>query len=141
MDFTNLQTIGGIFFVSLIAIEIFFSLRYDRELYEWKDLAASSSIGIGSAIIAVFTKAATLGFFYLVYYFFNPEVNGVHTNLLGYTAFGWAWTTWIICQILDDFSYYWFHRANHEIRFFWAAHIVHHSSGHRSKKWLGNFVL
>ncbi|MEM6543246.1 MAG: sterol desaturase family protein, partial [Bacteroidota bacterium] len=28
----------------------------------------------------------------------------------------------------DDFTYYWFHRANHEIRFLWAAHIVHHSS-------------
>jgi sterol desaturase/sphingolipid hydroxylase (fatty acid hydroxylase superfamily) len=29
---------------------------------------------------------------------------------------------------LDDFAYYWFHRLNHEIRFLWAAHIVHHSS-------------
>jgi sterol desaturase/sphingolipid hydroxylase (fatty acid hydroxylase superfamily) len=128
MDFTNLQTIGGVCFVLLIIVEIFFSLRYDRELYEWKDLAASSSLGVGSAVIAVFTKALTLGFFYLVYYFFNPVVEGQHTNLLGYSAFGWAWYIWLICQVLDDFSYYWFHRANHEIRFFWAAHIVHHSS-------------
>ena len=30
----------------------------------------------------------------------------------------------------DDFTYYWFHRANHEIRVLWAAHIVHHSSDH-----------
>ncbi len=55
MDFTNLQTIGGACFVILIVVEIFFSLRYDRELYEWKDLAASSSLGIGSAVIAVFS--------------------------------------------------------------------------------------
>ncbi|NND31895.1 MAG: sterol desaturase family protein [Saprospiraceae bacterium] len=128
MDFSLLQTIGGACFVTLIIVEIIFSLRYDRELYEWKDLAASSSLGIGSALIAIFTKAVTLGFFFLVYNFFNPEVNGVHTNILGYAAFGWGIGTWLICQILDDFSYYWFHRANHEIRFFWAAHIVHHSS-------------
>jgi len=28
----------------------------------------------------------------------------------------------------DDISYYWFHRKSHEIRFFWASHVVHHSS-------------
>ena len=28
----------------------------------------------------------------------------------------------------DDFSYYWFHRTSHECRFFWASHVVHHSS-------------
>lgn len=130
MDYSTLQTIGGIAFVVLILIEVAFSLKYDRELYEWKDLAASSTMGIGSAIIAIFSKAATIGFFFWVYYLFNPEVDGVRTNIMGYEAFGWAWYTWIICQILDDFSYYWFHRANHEVRFFWAAHIVHHSSDH-----------
>jgi len=29
---------------------------------------------------------------------------------------------------LDDFSYYWFHRSNHEIRLLWAGHVNHHSS-------------
>lgn len=130
MDYTQIQFIGGICFVVLIIVEIVLSLKYDRELYEWKDLAASSSLGIGSALIAIFTKAMTLAFFFLVYNIFNPEVDGVRTNIMGWEAFGWAWYVWIICQIADDFSYYWFHRANHEIRFFWAAHIVHHSSDH-----------
>ena len=26
------------------------------------------------------------------------------------------------------FSYYWFHRMNHEVRLFWAGHVPHHSS-------------
>ena len=30
----------------------------------------------------------------------------------------------------DDFAYYWFHRVHHEIRLFWASHVVHHSSQH-----------
>jgi sterol desaturase/sphingolipid hydroxylase (fatty acid hydroxylase superfamily) len=29
-----------------------------------------------------------------------------------------------------EFSYYWFHRASHRIRWFWCAHVVHHSSEH-----------
>ncbi|WP_394131409.1 sterol desaturase family protein [Shewanella maritima] len=30
--------------------------------------------------------------------------------------------------VLQDFFYYWFHRASHRIRWMWAAHVVHHSS-------------
>jgi len=36
--------------------------------------------------------------------------------------------TWVIAIILADLSYYWMHRLEHEIRFFWAVHSVHHSS-------------
>lgn len=36
--------------------------------------------------------------------------------------------TWVIAIILADFTYYWMHRLEHEIRFFWAVHSVHHSS-------------
>jgi len=28
----------------------------------------------------------------------------------------------------QDFFYYWFHRASHRVRWFWATHAVHHSS-------------
>jgi sterol desaturase/sphingolipid hydroxylase (fatty acid hydroxylase superfamily) len=66
--------------------------------------------------------------FTAIYELFNPEVDGVRTNIMGYESFGWAWYVWLTCQFLDDFCYYWFHRLNHTVRFFWAAHIVHHSS-------------
>lgn len=36
--------------------------------------------------------------------------------------------TLFIAFILQDFLYYWFHRASHHIHWFWAAHVVHHSS-------------
>jgi len=38
------------------------------------------------------------------------------------------WWAWILLFFLDDFSYYWFHRLNHEVRIFWAGHVPHHSS-------------
>ena len=37
----------------------------------------------------------------------------------------WAW---VALFFLDDFAYYWFHRVSHEVRVFWASHVVHHSS-------------
>ncbi len=35
---------------------------------------------------------------------------------------------WVALIIGQDFLYYWLHRFDHEIRFFWATHITHHSS-------------
>jgi sterol desaturase/sphingolipid hydroxylase (fatty acid hydroxylase superfamily) len=33
-----------------------------------------------------------------------------------------------VLVIIQDFSYYWFHRCSHRVRWFWATHAVHHSS-------------
>ncbi|WP_054015507.1 sterol desaturase family protein [Pseudoalteromonas sp. R3] len=30
--------------------------------------------------------------------------------------------------LLQDFLYYWFHRASHKVHWLWLAHVVHHSS-------------
>jgi sterol desaturase/sphingolipid hydroxylase (fatty acid hydroxylase superfamily) len=34
----------------------------------------------------------------------------------------------VVLVIAQDFSYYWFHRASHRVRWFWATHAIHHSS-------------
>ena len=34
----------------------------------------------------------------------------------------------MLAFLLQDFLYYWFHRASHHIRWLWASHVVHHSS-------------
>lgn len=33
----------------------------------------------------------------------------------------------VLLFLLQEFYYYWFHRASHRIRWFWASHAVHHS--------------
>jgi sterol desaturase/sphingolipid hydroxylase (fatty acid hydroxylase superfamily) len=35
---------------------------------------------------------------------------------------------WVVLFFLDDLTYYCFHRISHECRFWWAAHVNHHSS-------------
>ena len=38
---------------------------------------------------------------------------------------GW---TWLLLFIGQEFCYYWYHRAAHEVRWFWGNHAVHHSA-------------
>lgn len=44
--------------------------------------------------------------------------------------FGYSIWTLIAALIAQDFIYYWKHRAYHRVRWFWSAHVVHHSSEH-----------
>jgi sterol desaturase/sphingolipid hydroxylase (fatty acid hydroxylase superfamily) len=46
------------------------------------------------------------------------------------TDLGGHWWTWPALILAEDFCYYWYHRAGHEVRLFWASHVNHHSSRH-----------
>ncbi|MEE1964623.1 sterol desaturase family protein [Allomuricauda taeanensis] len=130
MEFTNPLVYGIPVFIAFILLELTYSKTHgDEHLYQWKDLMASGFIGIGSAILApLFKLVFAMVLFEQVYELCNPYVHDVRQNILGYQSFGFAWYIWLLCQLADDFSYYWFHRTNHKVRICWAAHIVHHSS-------------
>ncbi len=130
MNFTNPLVYGIPCFLGLILLELTYSKTHkQKNLYEWKDLSSSLFMGVGSVVLAPLIKtiSAIIIFNYL-YELCNPMVDGIRTNILGWQSFGYSWPVWILCQFLDDFTYYWFHRQNHMVRFLWAAHIVHHSS-------------
>jgi sterol desaturase/sphingolipid hydroxylase (fatty acid hydroxylase superfamily) len=38
-----------------------------------------------------------------------------------------GWPSWALLFIGVEFFYYWMHRANHRIRWFWCNHAVHHA--------------
>lgn len=133
MSFTNPLVYGIPCFLGFILLELAYSKhnKEKKDLYNKKDLTASLIMGIGSTIIAPLTKTiAAIVLLNYIYNVFNPMVNGIRINIMGWESFGYAWYIWLICQLLDDFSYYWFHRQNHNVRFLWAAHVVHHSSNH-----------
>lgn len=53
---------------------------------------------------------------------------------VGLWVYQWRWfdipvTVWTILPVFLglEFFYYWFHRASHRVRWFWSAHVVHHS--------------
>jgi len=103
-------------FLLLLLLEIGVAVWQDQDWYETKDTVSSLSMGIGNAIIRLFTKAITIGAFFYLYQFRLFDQ-------------GHAWWVWGLCFIAEDLSYYVFHRStSHSIRYFWASHVVHHSS-------------
>jgi sterol desaturase/sphingolipid hydroxylase (fatty acid hydroxylase superfamily) len=86
--------------------------------YEARDTATSLSMGIGNVVINLFWKAIVLAAFVGVYELTPLRIPAD------------AWWAWVLLFFADDLAYYWFHRAHHEVRFFWASHVVHHSSQH-----------
>jgi len=107
-------------FVLSIAVEAWYERRHPdaaRRGYEARDTAASLSMGIGNVIVAALTKAGAAAVFFAAYEY----------RLFDLGTGAAAWLLLIPCE---DFCYYWFHRASHEVRFLWSAHVNHHSSRH-----------
>ena len=106
-------------FLVLMAAEIWGSARVGKRIrgYAWRDSLASLAMGVGNVVISLGTKVVTLA---------------VYTALNQFALFdlGTVWWVWPLAILGDDFCYYWFHRASHEVRFLWAAHENHHSSRH-----------
>jgi len=104
-------------FIALIIIEAVINARKNLKLYEFKDSAACITMGLGSVVIGLLTKTVAFLVFVWIYQFRLFEIPT-------------TWWMWGILLLADDFTFYWYHRLAHEIRFFWAAHVQHHSSEH-----------
>jgi len=110
------------FFVLLLIVEAvsYRHLGEDMDLigYELRDTRTSMTMGLGSVAINVGWKIVVLATYVGLY-----ELTRLRLS-------PHDWWTWVLLFFADDFSYYWFHRVSHESRFFWASHVVHHSSEH-----------
>ena len=106
-------------FLLLMGVEIWRAERARGRIrgYEWRDSLASLSMGVGNVIISLGTKVVTLALYTALYQLRLFDIGNV-------------WWAWPLAILGDDFCYYWFHRASHEVRFLWAAHENHHSSRH-----------
>lgn len=111
------------FFVALLAVE-WVSFRHtgdghgDLVGYDVKDTATSISMGLGNLVINVGWKLVVAAVYVGVYELTPLRIPSD------------AWWAWVLLFFADDLAYYWFHRVSHEVRVFWASHVVHHSSEH-----------
>ncbi len=121
------------FFIILIIVEVIVSAHMKLKTYKFKDAATSISMGIGNVVLNIIAKGLVFGALIYMYQFriFNVP---------------FTWWSWILLIFAEDFTYYWFHRISHTNRFFWASHIIHHSSQHYNlstalrQTWTGSFV-
>ena len=102
---------------TFIVIEMIWSWRRQKHVYDVKDTAANITIFIGyilSKLVSAGYQLAFLGIFY------QYRVHTFHRSL----------PLFLITIVAVDFCYYWFHRISHVVKFFWAFHFIHHSSQH-----------
>ncbi len=98
-------------------MEVLLSNYQHKKLYSWKDTAANLYLMLINSLIDLVFRAVYIGvlahvFQYRLFEFMHPAVY------------------WIMLILAEDFLYYWLHRFDHEVRFFWAVHVTHHSSEH-----------
>jgi sterol desaturase/sphingolipid hydroxylase (fatty acid hydroxylase superfamily) len=121
-------------FVLLIVFEMIWARKNAPEKYEPKDTLNSLLFGFGSTIAGALFGGVMVGVAYWAYSFRPVTVP-------------WAWWAFPLAFVLDDLAYYAFHRAAHRVRWFWAAHVNHHSSQHYNlstalrQTWTGFFAF
>ena len=104
-------------FLLTVVIESAYSAWRKLDWYQWQDFWGSMGIMLITALVDLLPKLLGIAAMFALY-----EIS----PLKG--AFGRQWWAWALLFLLDDFLYYCFHRANHEVRFMWAGHVNHHSS-------------
>lgn len=103
-------------FVVFIALEVFLARRAGRDLYRLSVSVSDVGCGVVEQLLGVLTAAAFAATYFVAYEWRRFELDA-----------GSAWT-WALALIGVDLSYYWWHRASHEVNVLWAAHVVHHHS-------------
>ncbi len=86
--------------------------RYDRA-----DAITSMAMGIGNVVVNTITGFIGLAMLMAFWKFRVLEVP-------------FAWWSFLLLFVLYDLTYYWKHRMAHQVRWFWAEHVTHHSSTH-----------
>lgn len=104
-------------FVLLIVIEMFVVKFAKRGRYEARDSATSLAMGLGNRVMDIAFGGIVVAAYFWFYQFRLFDL-------------GWTAPVLVACFFAEDLAYYWFHRTAHERRFFWASHVVHHSSQH-----------
>ena len=105
------------YYIILIVGEILISNYKHKKLYTLKDTFTNLYLMLLNATIDFLFRAIYVGIIFQFCY--NHRIIESWNNPILY---------WIALLLAEDFLYYWLHRFDHKIRFFWAAHVTHHSS-------------
>jgi sterol desaturase/sphingolipid hydroxylase (fatty acid hydroxylase superfamily) len=117
----------------LVTAEIIWSWKTDKKVYHIKDTFANLSVFAGFQLSKYLFAGYQLALFGLFYQY-------------RWLTFQKSALIFLVTFISVDFCYYWFHRVSHVVKFFWAFHLVHHSSQYMNLtvsyrlNWLGVLV-
>jgi len=116
--FFSAVTVAQLLLLLLIPIELFLaSAGRIRAEYDTRDTLANVGVSVGSIFFwGMFAWILTTG----VLFAYQHRV----------ATIPFTWWSFLLAFVLDDLRYYWWHRIGHRSRWFWASHVVHHSSQH-----------
>lgn len=112
--FIGLEVVGALFLILIIAETVL-----DYKTGRRRNLKESFANGF-IALVNTLIDRTVIGVIFVVGLLFAES--------FAFVAIPVAWWSWGLAILAADFTYYWMHRAEHEIRAFWAAHSTHHSS-------------
>ncbi len=114
-NFLGIIGLVSIFFLGLTIIETVWDFyKTKRQRY------GETATNIGIFIVNTALERTLYGsLFVILLYFVEPFRAWVMPH---------TWWSMVLAIIAADFSYYWMHRIEHEVRILWAYHSVHHSS-------------
>lgn len=103
-------------YIIIISIELMLSHLQHKKVYTFKDTVTNVYLMLLNGGIDLVFRLIYIGIwqYFFLHAFFTWQEHGL--------------TYWLMLLLAEDFLYYWLHRFDHEIRFFWATHVTHHSS-------------
>lgn len=104
-------------FILLVAVEMLIARWRDRRRYCPRDTLTSLALGTGSTVAGALSAGLVYAMAMWVWQFRLFDI-------------GWQWYWFVVAFVIDDLAYYVFHRSAHRVRWFWASHVIHHSSQH-----------
>jgi sterol desaturase/sphingolipid hydroxylase (fatty acid hydroxylase superfamily) len=113
---TLLLLISTPYYLIIIGIEILLSNYRHKKLYTLQDTVSNVYLMLLNGGLDLLFRSIYAGVIFQFCY--NHRLMNWQVGI-GY---------WLVLLLAEDFLYYWLHRFDHEIRFFWASHVTHHSS-------------
>jgi sterol desaturase/sphingolipid hydroxylase (fatty acid hydroxylase superfamily) len=113
MDTLNLTL--ALIFLGTIALEIFLNAKDNLDHYDKNETRVNLIIAFFGVLVNLVVKGSMLSFF-------------LWMEPLALFDFGRGPLACVALFLLTDLEYYAFHVLGHKCRFFWAMHVIHHSS-------------
>ena len=104
--------------IAIATLEALFLALVMRRHYNWRAFFASLADALGREYLVMVFLSASLA---------APVIGFAWRHRLFTVPLDTA-SAVVVLVIGQDFFYYWFHRASHRVRWFWASHAVHHST-------------
>lgn len=114
-EFLLVLEVVGILFFALALLEVAWDFQRGRRKSAWEPLA-----NLSFQMVVEVLNRTFFGLILILVFVWAEQFAVAQISL--------TWWSWAACLICADFSYYWMHRIEHRVRFFWALHSVHHSS-------------